>query len=150
MHPRDSVDPVKLRLEDPEKEVEAYKYSMENYLSKCVDKYCEMAAFPRERMPAVARPFEDEAKEPRGCVESDEMASTIAVEAGKRSKRGSPTLATDAPTVRKDDGAPSTGCSATQQVERLERALEEQRVASDAAQGAVAAAARRHVEEQRL
>ena len=48
LHPRGKVDAVKLRLEDPEKEVEAYKYSMENYLSKCVDKYCEMATFPRE------------------------------------------------------------------------------------------------------
>ena len=87
LHPRGSVDPVKLRLKDPEKEVNAYKYSTENYLSKYVDTYCEMAGFPRERMPAVATPFEDEAKEPRGCVESDEMASTNAVKAGKPSKR---------------------------------------------------------------
>ena len=86
LHPRGNVDHVKLRLDDPQKEVSVYKYSMENYLSKCVDKYCEMAAFPRSRMPAVATPFEDEAKEPRGCVESDE-------EAVKRStNRRSPTL----------------------------------------------------------
>ena len=113
LHPRGKVDAVKLRLENPEKEVEAYKYSMENYLSKCVDKYCEMAAFPRERMPAVATPFEDEAKEPRGCVKSDTMASE---NVGRDSKRRKP--AARLHTIREDEGAPSAGHAAVGELNR--------------------------------
>ena len=63
-------------------------------------------------MPAVATPFEDEAKEPRGCVESDE-------EAEKRStKRRSPTLEKDEHVSRKGEGSPSTGRSAVGELNR--------------------------------
>ena len=54
------------------------------------------------------------------------------------------------PAVREDEGEPSMGRSVAQKVERLERALEEQRVAANAAEGEVVAVARRKVEDQRL
>ena len=64
-------------------------------------------------MPAVATPFEDEAKEPRGCVESDKMASE---NVGKDSKRRNP--AARLPTVREDEDVPSVGCSAVGELNR--------------------------------
>ena len=63
--------PFPLRLPDPKRKVKGYKYNLQKYFEKAVDKYCHIAGITKDKLRKVQTPFIDESKLAQGFVEQD-------------------------------------------------------------------------------
>ena len=77
-----SVEPV-TKIYDPSKKFEVAVYNMERFAKDCVNVFCELSGYSRDRVGAAPTPFLDEANDPLAVLEEPVSSPPQGGTAGK-------------------------------------------------------------------